>query len=248
MKKLKRVRSSTSAKRLLASVALFTMVFGAAARTSSATTLTGTPTTTTISGFSGTAFTVGDAESTTHAVFGLSSEERFDKPCFVKVKKEIITDPTTQTFPSKDLCGPNGSTSSEIQADFSNTDETGESVFVTGIRVCMNSAKTRVKGFQLRGKEVSDHGTLIDLRPGGTDPRSCGAVITQGSVEFRLCGDDVTLEPMNLRPNCDQSNGWMSWVECSAGKVATALVLHYEGGNEPRSLTGIALKCKTVAP
>lgn len=243
MSQLKSHSSRTSAS-LVAGAALCALLLGVG--TSFATTLSGTVTTTAVSGFQGTPFTVGDADSATHAVYGISSEERNDNPCFVAVKKENVNNSSAQTSPSKDLCGSNGPTSSELYVDYGNSDATGEHTFVTGIKVCMNSAKTRVKGYKLRGAEVSDYGTLIELRSGGSG--GCSEVFQQGSQEYRLCGGGVITEPSAKRSNCDDTDGWMSWVECPAGKVATAMELHFEAGNEPRSLTGIALKCKTVAP
>ncbi|MDX2506548.1 MAG: hypothetical protein QNL62_18995 [Gammaproteobacteria bacterium] len=211
-----------------------------------------TPTTQskTISGFRGTTFVTGGADSTTHALYGISSRERSDNPCLVTTLKENINDSSDDTTPAKNLCGPNGATSSTIKADFSDSSLVGgKRVFVTGIQVCMNNNKTRVKGYRLRGKGISDTGKLVSLSDGDDcsevfDPKK-GPEPQQGSLEYRLCGGGIT-EPQAIRTNCDENDGWMKWAECDDNKLATAAVLHFEAGNKPRSLVGIALKCRGI--
>lgn len=207
-----------------------------------------TPTTQskTISGFRGTTFVTGGADSTTHALYGISSRERSDNPCLVTTLKENINGSSDDTTPAKNLCGPNSATSSTIKADFSDSSLVGgKRVFVTGVQVCMNNKKTRVKGFKLRGKKINDTGKLVELSSECSevfDPKK-GPEVQQGSLENRLCG--IT-EPEATRTNCDESNGWMKWAECADNELATAAVLHFEAGNKPQSLTGIALKCRRI--
>ena len=246
MKCASKLAVCVSGDRLVAGTVLWTGLLVLAAQAGYGATLTGTVTETAISGFRGSAFTVGDADTATHAVYGISSKERSDNPCLVTIKKEHVNDTSKQTSPKKDLCGSNGATSSELYVDYGNSDATGARTFVSGVQVCMNNDKSRVKGFRLRGKEVSNTGSLVELRSGG-EAGGCSEVFKQGDQEYRLCGGIIT-EPKDVRTNCDENDGWMKWAECPDGKVATAAVLHFDAGNEPRSLTGIALKCRSVSP
>jgi hypothetical protein len=50
--------------------------------------------------------------------------------------------------------------------------------------------------------------------------------------------------PAKDRANCD---GWMRWADCPGGnEIATGLVAHFDTGNEPRSLTGLAPQCRNI--
>jgi hypothetical protein len=201
-------------------------------------TLTGTPTDTSVSGKTGSVFVTAGGDSATHAMYGLASRERSDEPCVVTVHKEHVNDPATDTLQTKNLCGPRGATSSEIKAAFSDTSVHGTRAFVTGVRVCMNNDKSRVKGFRLRGKKIDDAGQLVALQ---------GGVAGSGTAGGSEVTTHVVTEPYATRTNCDEKDGWMSWAECPAGEVATAAKLHFGSGSEPRSLVGIALQCRSIA-
>ncbi|HEX3127069.1 MAG TPA: hypothetical protein VH394_07045 [Thermoanaerobaculia bacterium] len=88
-------------------------------------------------------------------------------------------------------------------------------VFITGVQVCMNKDDDRIKGIHLHGKRITDEGTLVDFGPDEQDSRT----------------------------NCHQDH-WKRWVNCPAGQVATAAIIHFEAGNTPRSWTGIGLQCR----
>lgn len=204
--------------------------------------LTGTPAPTAVSGVQGSPFTVGNANSSTNAVWGLTSNERSDEPCLTTVSTEDVMDSGKDGSAKKDLCGKKA-TSSDLSVSYPDYGANGARAFVTGIRVCMNNDRTRVKGFGLRGKKIDDGGNLVDLTQDPSSPTPGGG----GEHSY-----STVTEPTDKRTNCDDKAGWMRWVECPAGQVATAVVAHYEGGDTPRSLTGVALQCrsvtKTVAP
>lgn len=201
-------------------------------------TLTGTPADTGVSGKSGSVFVTAGGDSATHAMYGLSSRERSDEPCVATVYKEHVNDSANDTQQTQNLCGPRGATSSEIKAEFSDTSVHGTRAFVTGVRVCMNNDKSRVKGFKLRGKKIDDAGRLVALQ---------GGIAGSGTAGGSEVTTHVITEPYATRTNCDEKDGWMPWAECAADKVATAAKLHYGSGSEPRSLVGIALQCRSVA-
>lgn len=199
--------------------------------------LTGDVTETGISGRGGQGFVTADGDSTTHAMYGISSQERSDDPCLVTIKKEHVNDASNDTTQKQALCGGNGATSSEIHVEYGDASAHGTRAYVTGIRVCMNNDRSRVKGFRLRGKKIDANGALVSLTGG---PAGSGQA---GGSEY---GTHVITEPSTARTNCDEKDGWMAWAECTAGKVATAARLHFDAGSAPRSLVGIALQCRSV--
>lgn len=189
-----------------------------------------------ISGFKGADFDVGMPDSPTnddYAIFGLTSEERRDHPCYVTVRTENINDSSEKQDLKKELCGGKEK-SREMVAAY--TDKSyGKRSFVTGVRVCMNGDSTRVKGIQVRGGTITD-----DARLGTLERKQEG---TKSGGLTRL----APAEPRDDRPNCN--NNWKRWAACPRdNQIATAVVLHFEAGKEPRSLTGIGLKCRNVGP
>lgn len=197
--------------------------------------LTGTPfSSEDISGFRGTSFELGipDSESVDeYALVGLTSEERKDHPCYVSVKTENLNDSSKKLDLQKTLCDGKDR-SKRIEASYSDSSYSQRS-FVTGVSVCMNNDNTRVKGLQVRGVTITDGGTFDAI---------------EGKVQGQVSGGLKHIapqEPKSERPNCN--NNWKRWAVCPASnQVATAVVLHFEAGKEPRSLTGIGLKCRTV--
>lgn len=179
--------------------------------------LTGSVTSTGISGFPGSKFTLGDADSDSRALVGFSSRERSDKPCFVSAGWEDVNRSSTNSAVSKDLCGSKGPSSNTMLATYANTGGNANRVFVTGAQVCMNKGDDRVKGIHLRGQRINDAGALVNFGPDAQDSRT----------------------------NCHQDH-WKRWVNCPTGQVATAAIIHYSAGNTPRSWTGIELRCRRV--
>jgi hypothetical protein len=184
-----------------------------------------------ISGFQGAVFVVGVPDSTNddYVVFGLSSEEKRDNPCYVTVRTENINDPSAKLDLKKDLCGGKEK-SSQIEVAYDDRNYGGRA-FVTGVRVCMNNDNTKVKGIQIRGKVINDSGGLVEL-----ENRAEG---TSG-IQHR-----IPAEPWDYRAHCNRNN-WMRWAQCEDHHIATAVVLHFAAGKEPRSLTGVALQCRQV--
>ncbi len=183
-----------------------------------------------ISGFPGTSFVVGVPDASgndDYALFGLASEEQRDHPCYVKLYSENINDWSGQQELSKELC--DGSPSSkEIVAAYGNPHYEKRS-FISGVRVCMNKQNDRVKGIQIRGQTISDFGTIHEVFPG--DPGKDGQAHPK--------------EPKDIRPNCDDN--WKRWATCPKdNQIATAVVLHFEAGKQPRSLIGIGLHCRSL--
>ncbi|OQW36071.1 MAG: hypothetical protein A4E19_15440 [Nitrospira sp. SG-bin1] len=188
-----------------------------------------------MSGFKGTAFELGIPDSAApdeYAIFGIASEERKDHPCYVTVKTENVNDPNLKLDLKKELCDGK-ERSKEIVAAYTDSSY-GKRSFVTGVRVCMNNDNTRVKGIQIRGGAINEEGRLSNLEPNNEGQSVAG--IRRVAPE----------EPRDERPNCN--NNWRRWALCPGDNhIATAVELHFEAGKEPRSLTGIALKCRQVS-
>ena len=177
--------------------------------------LTGEPAPSGLTGFPGSKFTLGDPDSTSRALVGVVSRERSDDPCFVSVGWEDVNQSSVHGALTKDLCGGNGPNSGTMGATYANTGGTANRVFIAGAQVCMNSADDKIKGIHLRGQRITDAGVLEDFGPDEQDART----------------------------NCHQDH-WKRWVNCPAGQVATAAIIHFEAGNTPRSWTGIELRCR----
>ena len=177
--------------------------------------LTGEPAPSGLSGFPGSKFTLGDPDSTSRALVGVVSRERSDDPCFVSIGWEDVNQSGTNGASTKDLCGGNGPNSGTMGATYANTGGTANRVFITGAQVCMNGADDKIKGIHLRGQRITDAGTLADFGPDEQDART----------------------------NCHQDH-WKRWVNCPAGQIATAAIIHFEAGSTPRSWTGIELRCR----
>lgn len=199
--------------------------------------------TTRISGFRGSETTLRVAK-TGHAMYGISSWELRDQPCYVKLLTEDVNDTADdQGVDIRDRCGFTAS-SKEMRVFFSDSGLNEQRVFVSGIRVCMNEKGTRVKGFQLRGKKITDDGKVIAL-PADKDIANLVEPLGYRLAPAVLTNNDRN-EPFGYRSNCLSSN-WKRWAQCSHPlSIATGLVAHFEAGKKPRSLTGLGLQCQQI--
>ena len=180
--------------------------------------------------------TIGRPDATTPlALRRVEWGERNDHPCWFKV---TLTDmngvvaPPSSALDEVDRCAGNGPTSRSMKkvgygtgASSDYTRVTSEPVYITGMRVCLNRKRTRIKGIQVEGKRAVSEGLntlreLEDLRGVINDPRA-------------------------LQPNC--KGNWRRWSRCGRNEVAVAVDVHFEAGPQPRSGTGIALRCRSVA-
>jgi hypothetical protein len=207
-------RLAVSAALILCAIGFTTPGFAQAVATVE---LTGEPSSTGISGFPGSKFTLGDPDSSSRALVAVLSRERSDEPCFVSVGWEDVNHSGTNDAVTKDLCGGNGPSSGTMGGTYANTGGTANRVFITGAQICMNKDDDRIKGIHLHGQRITDEGALVDFGPDQQDART----------------------------NCHQDH-WKRWVNCPAGQVATAAIIHFEAGNTPRSWTGIGLQCRSL--
>lgn len=192
--------------------------------------LTGPITPSEVSGFAGTPFMLGLPDGT-HGVYGLTSAERDDKPCYIASMTEDVNDASGDSGAINNLCGEKA-TSSEMRMQFGDI-KFARRTFVRALRVCMNNDNNRVQGFQIRGRGIDANGNVIDL-----PPRHASFV---GSALSELADLNA---PNDERLHCEV---WKKWVECPQGQIATAVTAHFGPGSTPRSLTGLALECRSVS-
>lgn len=215
--------------------------------------LHGAPVNSKISGFKGTRVTV-NVENGEHAMDGISSVERRDQPCSLWIGTENINDPAQDSGATLDRCGGDAGSRS-MKVEYLDNMDFGPRVFVTGIRVCTYGKGSRIKGFQLRGRQVQDDGSLAALEY----PKGDG-----GTMTFRLAGgkgewpfeeqlEDLKRDPYvndpqtpaDYRNNCKD---WKAWADCPhRNQVATGVVAHFEAGKKPRAITGLALQCRFIS-
>lgn len=180
--------------------------------------------------------TIGRLEgSTPLALKRIEWGERNDHPCWFKVTIGDMTQvlrPPASNLDEVDRCAGRGPTSRSKRelgygtgARYDYTLATTESVYVTGMRVCLNRKRTRIKGIQIEGKRIAAEGlnTLLDLED----------------------LDGVINEPRLSHATC-RSN-WRRWSRCGRNEVVVAVDIHFEAGPQPRSATGIAVHCRSVA-
>lgn len=203
-----------------------------------------------VSGYRGTKRTL-KVDNDLHGIYSVASAERKNNPCWVRIGTENIND-TSRDGTAKNLCGGKA-TSRNLKAQYRDNMLYGERVFVTGIRVCTNKKETRVKGFQLRGKQVLEDGVLGALELPEPDEDQ---VVTSysylkgggGKIEFfedRKKWQNDPENPADWRNNCKE---WHKWANCpSSDQIATGIVGHFDAGKKPRALTGIELMCRKVA-
>ncbi len=95
-----------------------------------------------------------------------------------------------------------------------------------------------MKGLQFRGKKISDDGKVLELTP--------DLIATVGRRTPIIYNISDPTQPQDTRANC-HNDEWQKWAECPrTNQIATGAVVHYEAGDNPRSLTGIALQCRHI--
>ena len=161
----------------------------------------------------------------TYAVFGVEWTERSDRPCSLTAVLDHIYD-NVQDYKYQEIhrCGSRGpKEASRKEMEFLKIPGQGAVFFTNSVEVCLNRAGTRVKGFRMIGLSLnSETGTLDPIT--GVDPNI-----------------------RKTRSNCeevDRRKNWRPAAVCPAGSLAVALVGHYDDSDPPRSLTGVALRCR----
>jgi len=190
------------------------------------------------------------AASENDAITGVSIAEQSDDPCWMQLAyKDVETgvDGATRTYDHCDGANPGDLAVLSLPSGS----------FVTGVRVCLNSDRDKLKGIQIIGNYAA---CMKGAEHVYLDPAACSEVFHAGGMEYRLCDTDqpafieVDCTPDGFsrsieRTNCDGENqgpdeDWESEVHCPAGMVATGLHLNTtNGGGARRMYNGVALEC-----
>jgi hypothetical protein len=188
-----------------------------------------------VSGFPGKAVRVGAPSTVGFAVGSLDSYEQRDNPCKLSVGSDAVREPLVHTWTSEmlryddaDRC--DGSPGDRIRVELgffpsfieAHRDDLWQA-FVSGVRICTNNDGTRLKGFEIKGRTVMVAGD---------------GIVVDDAVLDRDASQDA-------RQHCNDAN-WKRWVACPGQQVATAVLVHFEAGNAPRSVTGLALECRAI--
>lgn len=150
-----------------------------------------------------------------------------------------LADSTDDTIMRWNWCDKTPS-SSRLTVEYGDYELNQPRLFVSGIRLCMNRNSRRLKGYQIRGKRISDTGSVQEI-PVGSYSKSAGNTAFNKNSAVGTPGS-----PASIRSNCSNAD-WMKWVNCSRpDQVATGLVVHIGAGKELRAITGLALRCQIV--
>jgi hypothetical protein len=217
--------------------------------------LTGSSSTTGVSGIGGTNRTLSKSASLNQAIYGADIAERSDDPCFLRLKyRDVAT-------------GSTGSSQRFAECDDNNNDEGTNSslrylslpagAFVTGARICLNSDRDKLKGLQL----IGTYGACLlgeDKVYVATAP--CSNTFKAGGQEYRICDPDqpsyVALDCRSAgvsdhveRTNCPGTKrgpdaDWESVVSCPDRMAATGMQLSTrDSGGGRTMIDGVALVC-----
>jgi hypothetical protein len=223
-------RDAFMLRAMLAGAAFILILTSSAGASEFRLSLTGKVTTTEVSGIAGTPVVLGMPEGT-QGIYGIRSLERDDKPCYVAAVTEEVNNYGKDSGFGKNLCGKNPG-GAEMQAKFGDI-KFARRTFVRAVRVCMTKDDSKIKGFQLRGRQFGPSGNVIDLPPRYAEQPS--SPVLEDLLDLNA--------PSDMRLHCD---AWKEWVECPPGEIATALAAHFNSGPPPNSLTGIALQCRAI--
>ena len=104
------------------------------------------------------------------------------------------------------------------------------------------SANSRVVGFPKPESQAYIAGVSVCMNNDGTRVKGIQVRGRVPGAGGRLT--DTPNEPQKDYPNC---RDWRRWVDCPEGRLASGVVLQFEKGQQPKSLTGLRLLCRTVA-
>jgi len=217
--------------------------------------LTGSATPTGFSGHAGTDRTLSKSASANDAIFAVEVAERSDDPCFFKARYRDVATGAEESSLRFASCSDNNN--NEGTNDSRKTVSLPADSFVTGVRICLNADRDKMKGIQLLGRlggcllgsdtitGISGDCTQV-VKVSGHDYRTCGSPTF---IELECDDPALSLSAFMERTNCPGSkNGpdgdWESQVSCPAQMVATGMRLSTRSSGGGRTMIdGIALDC-----
>lgn len=195
-------------------------------------------------------------------ITGVAVAERSDDPCFLELMYRDVRTAVAQPSLTFAECSDN-----ENRSEGTNTSRktatVASSVLVTGVRICLNDDRTKMKGiqligqfsgcimgeetFELGGSPCTPLGGGIEYNPCSNNPPQ-PRTVSCASAENRF----LSYPPIE-RTNCQGENqgpdeDWEAEVTCPSAMVATGMKLNTRpGGGGRRMIDGVALECRRLA-
>jgi hypothetical protein len=197
--------------------------------------------------------TLSKSYSANETIYAVTIGEDSDEPCYMQIKYRDANTSATQNSLTFNEC--DGHKVGDMQ-----TASLPAGTYVTGVRICLNSDRNRMKGIQLIGgygdcvlgaesTTVSTPDCSRVVKVSGLDYRTC----TPGGPSYRTMSCSIPLTDWVERPNCPGSkydipdNTWEKVVSCPDKMVATGMKLRTINGDGDRlGIDGIALECHTL--
>lgn len=241
--------------RVVAFLSIICLSLAVPAREATAQRLAGKPTTSDTSGKSPTNRTLSKAASANGVLFAVTIGEDSDDPCHMEIKYQDVATRAAQSTLKLSECA--GHKVGDLL-----TASLPSGVFVTGVRICLNSGRDKLKGIQLIGG-FGD--CVLGAESYNGVPASCSSVVKISGHDYRLCNDDspsfitvscsTPITDFVERPNCQGSkhdqpdSDWEKVVSCPPRTVATGMKLRtIDGSGDRKMINGVALVCDTLIP
>jgi hypothetical protein len=221
--------------------------------------ISGTTGTTAFSGIGGVDRTLTKAASANDAIFAVEVAERSDDPCFLEARYRDVATGVEEA--SRRFAECNDSNNNEGTTSSRSILVLPAGTFVTGVRICLNSDRDKMKGIQIIGRYS---GCILGLGQ-YVAPAPCSYVFTMNGMDYRVCDPDAptyveldcdepaaTVSNYLERTNCQGDNDgpdsdWESTVSCADGKVATGIRLSTTAGGGGRTMiNGVGLECTAL--
>jgi hypothetical protein len=223
--------------------------------------LTGSPSTTAFSGRGGANRTLSKSASMNDAIYGVEIAERSDDPCFLRIKYRDVASGAEGSSLRFAECSDNNN--NEGTSDSRRGVSLPSGAFVTGVRICLNADRDKMKGIQLLGRYG---GCLLGQEKVYVAPAACSPVFKVSGHEYRLCNTDqpnyvgldcsqtsTSVSDHYERTNCPGTKegpdrDWETRVSCPDLMVATGMKLSTrQSGGGREMIDGIALECHRLA-
>ena len=187
------------------------------------------------------------------AIYGVTIGEDSDEPCYLQIKYRDVNSASTAGSLTFNEC--DGHKVGDLK-----TASLPGGAHVTGVRICLNSDRNRLKGIQLiggygdcvKGAEsvtvsMPDCSSVVNIN--GLDYRTCST----GGPSYRTLSCGLPLTDWVERPNCPGSkydipdSTWEKVVSCPDKMVAVGMKLRTTNGDGDRlGIDGIALDCRLL--
>lgn len=199
--------------------------------------------------------TLTKAASANGAIYAVTIGEDSDDPCYMEIKYRDVASQETQASLKFSECAGH-KVGDHLTASLPS------GAFVTGVRICLNSARNKLKGIQLIGGYDD---CVLGAKSISGVPNSCSNVHNFSGIEYRMCDPDnppfitvscgQSITSFVERPNCQGSkhdepdSDWEEVRSCPAKMVATGMKLRtIDGSGNRKMINGVALVCDTLVP